>query len=83
MQAGPGELGDAVAQASEHVVERQQGAPAELDDHGFLDRGRDGAVRARGPMGASSVVVRARHLDIMLRLSPWRLAKAPLVSSDA
>ena len=45
VQAGSSELGYALAQASEDVVERQQGAPPELHDHGFLDRGEDRAVR--------------------------------------
>ena len=45
MQAGSGEFGDAVTPSSEHIVERQQGAPPELHDHSFLDRGQDRAVR--------------------------------------
>ena len=44
MQTGARELWDAVVQAAEHVVERQQCSAAELDDHGFLGRGQDGAV---------------------------------------
>ena len=54
VQAGSSELGDAVAQASEDVVERQQGALPELHDHGFLDHGfldhgKDRAVRRARP----------------------------------
>ncbi len=45
MQAGACQLRDGVAQASEHVVERQQGAAPELDHHGLLLRAQHGAVR--------------------------------------
>ena len=43
MQARAREPRDGVAQASENIVERQQGATTELDDHRLLDRGQRGA----------------------------------------
>ena len=49
VQAGSSELADAIAQGSENVVERQWGAPPELHDRGFLDRGKDGAVQRARP----------------------------------
>jgi hypothetical protein len=36
-----------------------------------------------GPIGASAVVVLPRHLETVVRLKPYRLAKAPVVSFDA
>ncbi len=38
------ELGDALAQAPQNVIERQQGAAPELDDDGFLDFAQHGAA---------------------------------------
>jgi hypothetical protein len=35
------------------------------------------------PMGASAVVVRVGHLATMVRLSPYRWARAPVISFDA
>ncbi len=39
------ELGDALAQAAQNIVERKQSAAPELDDDGLLDLGQDGAAR--------------------------------------
>ena len=60
MQAGPGKIGDAVAQASQDVVERQQNAAPELDDHGLLGRGQHGAAWDcwfHGGVGGASLVL--------------------------
>jgi hypothetical protein len=44
VECAAGQLRDRVAQASQHVVERQQRAAPELDDHGFLERRQHGAA---------------------------------------
>ena len=49
VQGAAGELGDRLAQAAEDVVERQQGAAAELDDDGLLGLGQDGAAGPARP----------------------------------
>ncbi len=59
MERAAGEGGNAVAQAAEHVIERQQGSRAELDDDGLLGLGQHGAawlgsqgcVGGGGPLG--------------------------------
>jgi len=51
VQAGACQLRDGVAQAAEHVVERQQGAAAELDHHGLLGWRQDCAARRRRTHG--------------------------------
>src|SRR5690349_16759159 len=43
MQCAAAEGGDGVLQAAEHVVEREEGSAAELDDDGLLGWGEDGA----------------------------------------
>ena len=51
VKAGSCELRNAVPQATEHIVERKQRPPTELDDHCFLDRREHGALwiaRAHG-----------------------------------
>ena len=45
---------DGVAQASEHVVEWQQGAATELDRNGLLLRAQYGAVRRVGRRGPAA-----------------------------
>jgi hypothetical protein len=49
VQGAAGELGDALAQAAEHVIERQQGAAPELDHDGLLDLAQHGAARPGWP----------------------------------
>jgi len=49
VQACTGELGDAVAQAAHHVIERQQGPAAELDHRGLFGQREHGAVRGSRP----------------------------------
>ena len=44
VQGAAGELGDALPQAAQHVVERQEGAPPELDDDGLLGFGQGAAA---------------------------------------
>jgi DNA sulfur modification protein DndC len=51
VQGRAGETGDRLAQRAQNVVERQEGAAAELDDDGLLDLGQGGAARARWPHG--------------------------------
>ena len=75
VQAGSSELGDAVAQASEDVVERQQGARRNSTTMASPTMASSTTVRTvlcgeRGPIGASSVVVGTRHSVTVLRLSP-------------
>ena len=49
MERAPGQLGDAVPEAAQHVVERQQHAPAELDHDGLLGFGQGRGARFRRP----------------------------------
>jgi hypothetical protein len=44
MERAAGEVRDALPEAAQDIVERQQGAAAELDDDGFLGLGQDGAA---------------------------------------
>ena len=44
--AGSAQIWDAVTQASEHVVKRQESASPELDHHGFLSTCEHGASRS-------------------------------------
>ena len=70
MQTGSGQVRDAVAQAAHHVVERQQGALPERDDHRLFTGVSTVLRRLRGPMGASDVQERERHFATVVRLSP-------------
>jgi hypothetical protein len=45
MKRAAGQLGDTLAQAAQHVVEREQRASTELDDDGLLGLGQDRAAR--------------------------------------
>jgi len=49
VQGAAAELGDRLAQAAQDVVEREQRAPAELDDDGLLDLAQHGAARSARP----------------------------------
>ena len=70
VQAGSSEFGDGVAQASEHVIKRQQ--CARRNSTIMASSTADSTVLRGtvGPIGASLVVVRARHLVTVVRLSP-------------
>jgi hypothetical protein len=67
MERAAGERWDGLTEAAEDVIQRQQGAAAELDDgskHCFEPS--SASVRTelrgrRGPIGASAVPVRPRH----------------------
>jgi hypothetical protein len=48
VQGAAGELGDGLAQAAQHVIERQQRAPPELDHDRLFGLGQDGAARPAG-----------------------------------
>jgi hypothetical protein len=84
VQGAAGELGDALAQAAEHVVERQQGAAPELHDHRFLGlgqtvlRGLGGAHRLVGCGGALAPL-----RDRLGRSARNGTAKTPVASCDA
>ena len=78
VQAGSGEFGNGVAQAAEDVVAGQR----RTSSSGSSVRRRNSTTMASsttdstvlrgtvGPVGASLVVVRARHLVTVVRLSP-------------
>lgn len=56
MQARPGKVRDTVAQTAQNIVERQQCATAEFDDHRFFHRGKDSAGRSPRPHGSIGCV---------------------------
>ena len=49
VERAAGQPRDRVAQASKDIVQRQQRAAAELDDHGFLDRRQHSAAGIARP----------------------------------
>ncbi len=75
MQDTAGELGDGVAQASEHIVERQQGASPELDDIAS-SASVNTVLRALGRITASTMAERLRHFRTVLGLRPYWVARA-------
>jgi hypothetical protein len=70
VQGAAAELGDRVAQAAQDVVQRQQGAAAELDDEGLLGLGQDGAARSARPHRGVRRASPAPPLRDRLRVQP-------------
>src|SRR3954470_20783938 len=80
VERAAGELRDRLAQAAQHVVERQERAAPELDDNGLLGLSQDGAPRLRRPHGpidgggaSSPLVDRLRVQPIAGRKNRGRL----------
>ena len=64
MESAARQLGDGLAQAAEHVIEREQGTAAKLDEDRLLDLGVHGALglpRPHPPVGGRGALVPLRH----------------------
>jgi hypothetical protein len=71
MQSTAAEVGNGPPQVPQHIVERQQGLPPEGHDNGFPPTGVNTELLAAalGPIGASAVVARLRHLRTVFGFS--------------
>ena len=70
VQGAAGEPGDALPQAAEDVIERQEGAPAELDHDRLLGLGQDGAAWPMRPHGRIRGVAPRTPLGDCLGVQP-------------
>ena len=61
VQGGPGQVGDAVLQGIEAVIQRQQRMPATRDAHRFLCFRQHCGRGSFGPIGASCTYARRFH----------------------
>src|SRR5215217_6719160 len=81
MERAAAELRQDLPPAAHDVIERRQGTPPDLDDGSEHCSGPSSAsVRTvlrgwRGPMGASAVVCRSRHLATVLGFRPYGAAR--------
>ena len=68
MERAAGQPRDPCRAGIQDIVQRQQRAAAELDDHGFLDR-RSALRGSLGPIWCMAVVVRPLHLATVFGFS--------------
>jgi len=81
MESAARQLGDGLAQAAEHVIEREQGTAAKLDEDRLLDLVSTVLFGFLGPIRQSAVVVRLCHFATVLAFKPYRAARARVLSA--
>ncbi len=81
VQGAAAESEDVPAQAAEHVVQQQEHATTQFHHHRlFGDAQHDGTTLGRGPVGASAVLVRLRHLTTVFGFEPYLAAREQVLS---
>jgi hypothetical protein len=70
VQGAARQPGDGPAQAAKDIIQRQEGAPSELDDNGLLGLAEHGAARPRGAHGGVGRRPAATPLGDGLRVQP-------------